>query len=74
MKCPAHKGAVCKVNSCGGCHVEWFDIDGNKVDNCSEGMKTLQCALFFVLNTTEVKTNLEKMFGFTYMYHHTKHI
>ena len=35
-RCPAHPGAIPRINPCGGCKTEWLDKDGNKVD-CHEG-------------------------------------
>lgn len=36
-RCPAHPGAIPRINPCGGCKTEWLDKDGNKVD-CHEGL------------------------------------
>ncbi|XP_033732549.1 uncharacterized protein LOC117321990 isoform X4 [Pecten maximus] len=39
--CPAHPRAKCRMNPCGGCHVEFYDKYSNKV-NCTEGLTPCQ--------------------------------
>ena len=70
-RCPAHPGAIPRINPCGGCKTEWFNKDGNKVD-CLESKYEYRFLSinhgFFVLKNTGYQ-ECETFFGAHFSWH-----